>query len=177
MIMVELNYPFVKATPQHRLGAVVLDSVFCFLTFYIGYIVWALIVWGQGQTPGKQILRIRVYSADTGRQATWGHMAIRQLLIPIAFSLVFWIPVIIFGGLGAVIQDPFNQDSVDATVGVGIILAYLLALVAGLVDNFWILKGNDRHRVTDILAKTDVLNECIPTNNQIGSYSARLENS
>jgi uncharacterized RDD family membrane protein YckC len=177
MIMVELNYPFVKATPQHRLGAVVLDSVFCFLTFYIGYIVWALIVWGQGQTPGKQILRIRVYSTDTGRQATWGHMAVRQLLIPIAFSLVFWIPVIIFGGLGAVIQDPFNQDSLDATVGVGIILAYLLALVAGLVDNFWILKGNERHRVTDILAKTDVLNECIPTNNQIGIYSARLENS
>jgi hypothetical protein len=104
-------------------------------------------------------------------------MAIRQLLIPIAFSLVFWIPVIIFGGLAGVIQDPFSQDSVDATVGVGIILAYLLALVAGLVDNFWILKGNDRHRVTDILAKTDVLNECIPTNNQISSYSARLENS
>lgn len=174
--MVDLNYPFVKATPQHRLGAVVLDSVFCVLTFYIGYIVWALIVWGQGQTPGKQILKIRVYSADTGRQATWGHMAVRQFLIPVAFSIVFWIPVIIFGGLAGVIQDPFNQDSVDTTVGIGIILAYFLAVVVGLVDNFWILKGNDRHRVTDILAKTDVLNECVPTNSQIHRPISDLEN-
>jgi uncharacterized RDD family membrane protein YckC len=164
--MVELNYPFVKANPQHRLGAVVLDSVFCVLTFYIGYIVWALIVWGQGQTPGKQILKIRVYSKDTGRPATWGHMAVRQFLIPMAFSIVFWIPAIIFGGLAGMIQDPLNQDSFDTTVGVGIILIYLLAAVVGLVDNFWILKGNDRHRITDILAKTDVLNECIPSNIQ-----------
>jgi uncharacterized RDD family membrane protein YckC len=74
--MDELNYPFVKATPQHRLGAVVLDSVFCALTFYIGYIVWALIVWGQGQTPAKQILKMRVYSIDTGKPA---HGAIWQL--------------------------------------------------------------------------------------------------
>jgi len=161
--MVDLNYPFVKATPQHRLGAVVLDSVFCVLTFYIGYIVWALIVWGQGQTPGKQILKIRVYSADTGRAATWGHMAVRQFLIPMAFSIVFWIPVIIFGGLSGIIQDTFNQDSADATAGIGIVVTYLLAAVVGLVDNFWILKGNDRHRITDILAKTDVLNECIPS--------------
>ncbi len=128
--------------------------------------MWALIVWGQGQTPGKQILKIRVYSADTGRPATWGHMAVRQFLIPIAFSIVFWIPVIIFGGLASVIEDPFNQDSVDTTVGIGVILTYFLAVVVGLVDNFWILKGNDRHRITDILAKTDVLNECIPSNIQ-----------
>jgi hypothetical protein len=75
-----------------------------------------------------------------------------------------------------VIQDPFNQDSVDTTVGIGIILAYFLAVVVGLVDNFWILKGNDRHRITDILAKTDVLNECVPTNSQIRRPISDLEN-
>ena len=95
--MVVINYPFVKATPQHRLGAVVLDSVFCVLTLYIGYIVWALIVWGQGQTPGKQVLKIRVYSADTGRPASWGHMAVRQFLIPISLSFLFLIPVAFLG--------------------------------------------------------------------------------
>jgi uncharacterized RDD family membrane protein YckC len=174
--MIELKYPFVKATPQHRLGAIVLDTVFCVLTFYIGYIVWALIVWGQGQTPGKQILKIRVYSADTGRQATWGHMAVRQFLIPIAFSIAFWIPIIIFGGIAGVIHDAFNQDAVDTTVGIGVILAYFIALVVVLVDNFWILKGNDRHRITDILAKTDVLNECVPSNSQIRGNISELEN-
>lgn len=174
--MVELKYPFVKATPQHRLGAVVLDSVFCVLTFYIGYFVWALIVWGQGQTPGKQVLKIRVYSANTGRNATWGHMAVRQFLIPVAFSMVFWIPVIIFGGLASVIDDPFNQDSVETTVGIGVILAYFLSAVVGLVDSFWILRGNDRHRITDLWAKTDVLNECIGTNPQINRLDSDLNN-
>jgi len=164
----DLNYPFVKAAPRHRLGAVVLDIVF-FLTFSIGYMIWALIVWGQGQTPGKQVLQIRVYSADTGRPATWGHMAVRQFLIPLALSIVFWIPVTVFGGLAAAFQDPFNQDSVDATVGVGIIFGCFLLLVVYLVDSFWILKGNDRHRITDLLAKTDVLNECTPTNYQINN--------
>jgi hypothetical protein len=75
-----------------------------------------------------------------------------------------------------VIQDPFNQDSVDTTVGIGIILAYFLAVIVGLVDNFWILKGNDRHRITDIFAKTDVLNECVPTNSQIRGPISDLEN-
>ena len=91
--MSDLTYPYVKATPQHRLGAVVLDGLFCTLTFYIGYVIWALIVWGQGQTPGKQIVKIRVYSSDTGRPATWGHMAVREFL--------FWLAIGIASGLFA----------------------------------------------------------------------------
>jgi len=164
--MVEINYPFVKATPQHRLGAIVLDTVFCVLTFYIGYIVWALIVWGQGQTPGKQILKIRVYSADTGRPATWGHMALRQFLIPIAFSLLFWIPIVFLGGLSAFLTDPLSQQSLEtgiSTIGIGL---YLIAVALQLTDSFWVLKGDNRRRLTDYWARTDVLNECIPSNIQ-----------
>lgn len=161
--MVDLNYPFLKATPQHRFGAIVLDGVFCALTFYIGYFVWASIVWGQGQTPGKQILKIRVYSADTGRQATWGHMAVRQFLIPMAFSIVFWIPIAFLGGLSAFLSDPLGQQSLEngiGTIGIGL---YLVAVVLQLIDAFWVLKGTNRRRLTDYWARTDVLNECIPT--------------
>ncbi len=161
--MSELNYPYVKATPQHRLGALVLDALFCTLTLYIGYFIWALIVWGQGQTPGKQIVKIRVYSADTGRPASWGHMAVRQLLIPMAFSLIFWIPMIALGGLSALITDPYSQEAVGQGMGVLVILLYLLAFGFQLTDAFWILKGNARRRITDLWAKTDVLNECVPS--------------
>lgn len=164
MTMVDLNYPFVKATPQHRLGAVVLDAVFCALTFYIGYFVWALIVWGQGQTPGKQILKIRVYSADTGRNASWGHMAVRQFLIPIAFSLLFWVPIAFLGGFSALLSDPMSQGSLESGIGVLGVILYLLAIAAQLTDAFWILKGDSRRRLTDYWARTDVLNECVPTN-------------
>jgi uncharacterized RDD family membrane protein YckC len=165
--MVELNYPFVKATPQHRLGAVVLDSVFCVLTFYIGYIVWALIVWGQGQTPGKQILKIRVYSADTGRPATWGHMAVRQFLIPIAFSFLFWIPVAFLGGLSGFLSDPLSQGSFETGIGAIGIGLYLVAIAVQLTDAFWILKDESRRRLTDHWARTDVLNECVPSDIQL----------
>jgi len=160
--MTEVNYPYAKATPQHRLGAIILDAVFCILTLYIGYFIWALIVWGQGQTPGKQIVKIRVYSSDTGRPASWGHMAVRQLLIPITFSLIFWIPLILLGGLNNVISDPYSQESISQGFSILLLILYLLAFVLQLTDAFWILKGNGRHRLTDLWAKTDVLNESIP---------------
>jgi uncharacterized RDD family membrane protein YckC len=73
---------FRYASFQHRLGAYALDAVLSVLTFGIGWLIWSLIIWGDGQTPGKKILKIRVRNADTGAVATWGHMAVRELLIP-----------------------------------------------------------------------------------------------
>jgi uncharacterized RDD family membrane protein YckC len=76
-----------KATPQHRLGAIALDVVLLLCTCYIGWIIWSLVIWGQGLTPGKQILKLRVVSSVTGQTATWGHMAIRQFLLPMALHI------------------------------------------------------------------------------------------
>jgi hypothetical protein len=90
-------------------------------------------------------------------------MAVRQLLIPMAFSLIFWIPMIALGGLSALITDPYSQEAVGQGMGVLVILLYLLAFGFQLTDAFWILKGNARRRITDLWAKTDVLNECVPS--------------
>ena len=68
---------------QHRLGAYALDAVLAFFTAGIGWLIWSLIVWGDGQTPAKKILKIRVRNAETGTVATWGHMAVRELLVPL----------------------------------------------------------------------------------------------
>jgi uncharacterized RDD family membrane protein YckC len=152
----QMNYPYVKASPQHRLAGLALDAVLVLVTFYIGYIVWALIIWGQGQTPGKQILRMRVYAQETSKPATWAHMAIRQFLIPLTIGLAGLVPLFLVGGIGASL-DP---DLTDATA-VLIVLLYFATLVFQLVDAFWILKGDERRRITDIWAKTDVLNECV----------------
>jgi uncharacterized RDD family membrane protein YckC len=151
-----MNYPFVKATPQHRLAGLVLDAALMMVTFYIGYFVWALIVWGQGQTPGKQILRMRVYSSENFSPATWPHMAVRQFLIPLTISLGGLIPIVFLGGIEATLES--SASSITATV---IVLVYIATLAFQLVDAFWILKGDDRRRITDLWAKTDVLNECI----------------
>ncbi len=74
---------YVYASFQHRLGAYALDCVLALLTLGIGWIIWSFIVWGEGQTPAKKILKIRVRNFQTGAVATWGHMAVRELLVPL----------------------------------------------------------------------------------------------
>ena len=74
---------FRYASFQHRLGAYALDAVLSVITLGIGWLIWSFIVWGEGQTPGKRILKIRVRHFETGAVATLGHMAVRELLIPL----------------------------------------------------------------------------------------------
>jgi uncharacterized RDD family membrane protein YckC len=143
-----------RASVQHRLGgaalsgALMLVSVF---TLFLGYIIWAMVAWGQGQTPAKQILKMRVYSIDTGKPATWGHMAVRQLLIPLAFSCIY-IPFFVIAMSAAVDYNDAISSSI-ATVG------SLSIWALELTDAFWILKGDERQRLTDKWARTYVVNE------------------
>ena len=75
------------ASFQHRLGAIVLDATLMILTLGIGWLSWSFIVWGEGQTPAKKILKLRTINFTNGRPATWGHMGIREGLIPISVSI------------------------------------------------------------------------------------------
>jgi uncharacterized RDD family membrane protein YckC len=77
---------FRYASFQHRLGAIALDSVLLVLTLGIGWLIWSMIVWGEGQTPAKKILKLRTLNQTNGRSASWGHMGIREALIPITVS-------------------------------------------------------------------------------------------
>jgi uncharacterized RDD family membrane protein YckC len=89
---------FRYASFQHRLGAYALDAALCVLTLGIGWFIWALVVWGNGQTPGKQILKIRTFNAVTGRPATWGHMALREFLVPFTVGIASFVT----GGIAAI---------------------------------------------------------------------------
>ncbi len=71
------------ATFQHRLGAYALDWGLALLTLGIGWLIWSLIVWPEGQTPAKKILKLRTINNVTKQPATWGHMSIREFLIPL----------------------------------------------------------------------------------------------
>jgi uncharacterized RDD family membrane protein YckC len=48
------------------------------VTLGIGYIVWGLVVWGNGQTPALQVLGMRVWRPETNRVAGFWHMALRE---------------------------------------------------------------------------------------------------
>lgn len=80
-----LNHRY--ASFQHRLGAIVLDATLIVFTFGIGWLIWSLIVWGEGQTPAKKILKLRTINFTNGQPATWGHMGVREFLVPITVSL------------------------------------------------------------------------------------------
>ena len=63
-----------------RIGCVLLDSIFFIFTLGIGWVIWSLVLWGRGQTPGKQAVGAVVVRTDTGRVATFGTMALRELV-------------------------------------------------------------------------------------------------
>ncbi|HET9559115.1 MAG TPA: RDD family protein, partial [Actinomycetota bacterium] len=67
--------------PWARLGSSLIDLVLIIVTLVIGWLIWTLIVWSKGQTPGKQICGQRVVMKRTGRAATWGEMALRDFVI------------------------------------------------------------------------------------------------
>ena len=57
----------------------------------LGYLVWWLIVLGRGQTPGKQLMSIRVIRAD-GRASGWGWTFLREFGIKgVLVNAVSWL--------------------------------------------------------------------------------------
>jgi len=82
------------ASKGRRFGAFLLDFVLVIGTLVIGYLVWALIVYSRGQTPAKQVLKMRVVSVESRRAAGWLSMFVREWIlkvaIPIALNLITW---------------------------------------------------------------------------------------
>lgn len=170
------NYPYPKANPRHRLAALLLDSVLAGLTFYIGWIVWSLIVCGKGQTPGKQILKIRVYDKTTGRPVRWGHMFLRQYLIISSIPFAVFVFFYVVGSIRywpEALPSPlffYNGNFGDWYAGYGVgngsftfksyaFYILMLSYLVPVVDVLWIFRGGERNRLVDVIAKTDVLNE------------------
>lgn len=68
------------ASIGRRIGAWFLAIPLAIVTLGIGYIIWGLIVWGRGQTPALQVLGMRCWRPESNRVATWGWMALREVI-------------------------------------------------------------------------------------------------
>lgn len=80
------------SSPGRRLGQALLDAVLVVVTLFVGWAIWSLVIWQHGETPGMQILRMKVVKADTALPATWGTMALREIVGKfIIMSVVFGI--------------------------------------------------------------------------------------
>jgi uncharacterized RDD family membrane protein YckC len=138
------------ASPGHRLGAVAVDAGLYIVTFGIGWIIWNLVTMAKGQSPGKQILKVRVLGEKTNLPASWGHMLIRQFLIPLAMSLSFLIPYYVM---------VFNEFSnLSSTALIIEALIFIIYIAISIVDFVWLF-GKSGRRLIDYWAGTYVVNE------------------
>lgn len=75
----------VPAPPQYPSGvreagagvrflAYLLEAVLQTVTFGIGWLIWAAVIAGKGQTPAKQILRLRVIDANDSKALGFARM-------------------------------------------------------------------------------------------------------
>ncbi len=79
------------SSSARRLGAHLLDIVLFIFTLGIGWLVWQLIVAKDGQSPGKQLLGMRVVKLRTSTKATWGTMFLREVIVkPLIIVFLGW---------------------------------------------------------------------------------------
>ena len=155
------QYDFPIASRGHRLAGFALDLLLMSVTCYLGWIIWAAIVWGQGQTPAKQILKMRVYGSRTKRPATWGHMAIRDLLIPMAYGIPGFILAFLLTYLFSgpyFFNSLFNSYDYGYASPISTLTFYFFVSAPGLIDTLMIFNGPTNMRFRDRWAKTVVLN-------------------
>jgi uncharacterized RDD family membrane protein YckC len=68
------------ASSGRRIGAFFLAIPLSIVTLGIGYLIWGAIVWGKGTSPALQVLGMRVWHPESQRPASWGRMALRDII-------------------------------------------------------------------------------------------------
>jgi uncharacterized RDD family membrane protein YckC len=102
------------ATAGRRIGTYLLEIVLAVVTLGIGYLIWMLIVWSKGQTPGKQLMGLRVYHLQNQRAASWGQMFVRQVVGGIVNGIAYigFIISVVF-----LFSDPLRRTVPDRIAG------------------------------------------------------------
>jgi uncharacterized RDD family membrane protein YckC len=82
-----------------RLGCALLEGLLMTVTLGIGWIIWASIVVGGGQTPAKRLLNYRVIGQDTRRPVGFGRMFFIRYLVAgfvAQFAILFTLGILLF---------------------------------------------------------------------------------
>jgi uncharacterized RDD family membrane protein YckC len=83
------------ASSGRRVGAWFLAIPLAIVTLGIGYVIWGLIVWANGQTPALQVLGMRCWRPEDGRVPGFWWMALREVVGRIAEGILSFITLLI----------------------------------------------------------------------------------
>lgn len=64
------------ASPWIRLGSYFVEAILMVVTLGIGWLIWAAMIAGSGQTPAKRVMKLRVIDTSSLR--------------PVGFAKMFW---------------------------------------------------------------------------------------
>ena len=122
--------------PTRRLTAWVLEIVLVIGTGYFGWLIWSFVIWGKGQTPAQNLLRMISINEKTGSAAKRPQMFIRFILVFAAY----WLGYFAIANIAYVI----NPNGILLTVGTLMLIAFHLFDISG------ILRRDDRKRLADV---------------------------
>jgi uncharacterized RDD family membrane protein YckC len=74
-----------------RIGSWFLAIPLVIVTLVIGYLIWGLIIWGRGQTPTQQVLGMRTWHPQSGRNADFWRMALREIVGGLATGILSFV--------------------------------------------------------------------------------------
>ena len=70
----------VRPASKGRVAASFFLAIGLFIaTLGLGYLIWEVVAWDQGQTPAQRLLGLRCWRRDTRDVASRKHMALRQV--------------------------------------------------------------------------------------------------
>jgi hypothetical protein len=124
--------------PTRRFAAWVLEIVLISGTAYIGWFIWSLVTWGNGQTPAQNLLRMISINEATSAPAKRPQMFIRFFLIFTAY----WIAYFAVSNLAYAI----NPSGILLATGILIVLAVQLFDISGIV------RRSDHRRLADVVS-------------------------
>jgi Domain of unknown function (DUF4389)/RDD family len=90
------------STAGKRFGEYLLEILIAFALLGVGWLIWSLIVWKRGQSPAKQVLKMRIVHLKTRRHTGWGRTALREFVYKgliallagvtlVGYVLFFWL--------------------------------------------------------------------------------------
>jgi len=124
------------------------------VTLLVGWLVWSVIVWGRGQTPGKQLLGMVVARKGTRYAAGRGTMFLREV---VAKSAVGYLPAAV--------------AAVVPTRGLGVAVIVFLPALA-VARDAWLLWDRYNQEPWDKIAVTIVVDD--PFRRLVASPAARV---